>query len=182
MASARAAARLARTNTAASVQRALLEPTGRYTAFGTDQATGILSSTRRFADGALALEAYLEDDPPPAPPEARTLAVQLDATFDELACAAREHRAPGPLPPLRQTQQALAAVAGQTSPLAEETDRMVQTADRLARPRASPDARRRGGPTRRRAGDCLNRRQAVPPAIGDAVNRKGSKAGGAGGW
>ena len=128
VASARAAARLARTNTAASVQRALLEPTGRYTAFGTDQATGILSSTRRFADGALALEAYLEDDPPPAPPEARTLAVQLDATFDELACAAREHRAPGPLPPLRQTQQALAAVAGQTSPLAEETDRMVNSA------------------------------------------------------
>ena len=91
------------------------------------RATGILTSMRRFADGALALEAYFEDELPPAPPVARTLADQLDATLAELAAAAREHRAPSDLPPLRETQQELAALVGPAVPLAEETDRMVNS-------------------------------------------------------
>jgi uncharacterized membrane protein YccC len=124
---ARARARVARTNTEASVQRALLEPEIRRTQFGTDRATGILTSMRRFADGALALEAYFEDELPPAPPVARTLSDQLDATLAELAAAAREHRAPSDLPPLRETQQKLAALVGPAVPLAEETDRMVNS-------------------------------------------------------
>ncbi len=82
---------------------------------------------RRFADGALALEAYFEDELPPAPPEARTLADQLDVALTEVAAAAREHRAPSGLPPLRETQQKLAAVIGPAAPLAEETDRMVNS-------------------------------------------------------
>ena len=127
VATARARARLARTNTEASVQRALLEPEIRRAQFGTDRATGILTSMRRFADGALALEAYFEDELPPAPPVARTLADQLDATLAELAAAAREHRAPSDLPPLRETQQELAALVGPAAPLAEETDRMVNS-------------------------------------------------------
>jgi uncharacterized membrane protein YccC len=127
VAAARARARLARTNTEASVQRALLEPEIRRAQFGTDRATGILTSMRRFADGALALEACLEDELPPAPPVARTLAAQLDATLAELAAAAREHRAPSDLPPLRETQQELAALVGPAVPIAEETDRMVNS-------------------------------------------------------
>jgi uncharacterized membrane protein YccC len=124
---ARTRARLARTNTEASVQRALLEPTGNRRQFGTDRATGILTSLRRFADGALALEAHLEESVPAAPPEAHALADQLDAALGELAGAAREHRAPAELPPLRQTQQALAAQVGRSAPEAEETDRMVNS-------------------------------------------------------
>ena len=127
VAAARARARLARTNTEASFQRALLEPEIRRARFGTDRATGILTSMRRFVDGALALEAYFEDELPPAPPVARTLADQLDATLAELAAAAREHRAPSRLPPLRETQQKLAALVGAAAPLAEETDRMVNS-------------------------------------------------------
>lgn len=127
VASALARARLARTNAEASVQRALLEPTRYQTQFGTDRATGILTSLRRFADGALALEAYLEEDQPIPPPEVRAFADQLDAALRELAAAARDHRVPGAMPPLRQTQQALAARVGATSPLAEETDRMVNS-------------------------------------------------------
>lgn len=125
--SARARARVARTNTEASVQRALFEPTGNRAGFGTAGAAGMLASLRRFADGALALEAYLEDGGPAAPPEARALADQLDATLGELADAARQRRAPEGLPPLRETQQALATRVGRAAPLAEETDRMVNS-------------------------------------------------------
>ena len=127
VAAARARARLARTNTEASVQRALLEPELRHAQFGTDRATGILTSMRRFADAALALEAYFDDELPPVPPVARTLADQLDATLAELAAAAREHRAPSDLPRLRETQQELVALVGPAAPLAEETDRMVNS-------------------------------------------------------
>jgi uncharacterized membrane protein YccC len=127
VADARARARLARTNTEASVQRALLDPSARRSQFGTDRASGTLTSMRRFADAALALEAYFDDELPPAPPVAWTLADQLDATLAELAAAAREHRAPSGLPPLRTTQQELAALVGPAVPLAEETDRMVNS-------------------------------------------------------
>ena len=103
----------------------------------------MLASLRRFADGCLALGAYLEDAEWPAPPEARILADQLDTALAELASAAREQRAPASLPPLRETQQALSARVGATAPLAEETDRIVNgvsvAADVLARPEASGD-------------------------------------------
>ena len=127
VADARARARLARTNTEASVQRALLEPTVGRAQFGTDRATGILTSMRRFADAALALEAYFDDELPPVLPVARTLADQVDETLAELAAAAREHRTPSGLPPLRNTQQELAALVGPAVALAEDTDRMVNS-------------------------------------------------------
>ena len=137
IAAARARARLARTNTEASVQRALLERQVSRAQFGTDRATGILTSMRRFADAALALEAYLDDELPTAPPVARTLADQLDATLTELAAAAREHRPPSGLPPLRDTQQELAALVGPAVPVAEETDRMVNSLAIGAHPRGA---------------------------------------------
>ena len=140
---ARARARVARTNTEAAVQRALGEPARNRMGFGAAQATGVVASLRRFADGCLALEAYLEDAESSAPPEARALAEQLDSALAELAGAAREHRAPASLPPLRETQQALSTRVGATAPLADETDRIVNSvlvaADVLSRPEASRD-------------------------------------------
>ncbi|MBV8988174.1 MAG: FUSC family protein, partial [Solirubrobacterales bacterium] len=125
--SARARARVARTNAEASVQRALFEPTGNQVGFGTADATGLLASLRRFADGALALEAHLEEDRPPIPPEARTIAGELDTALAELASAMRDRRHPVALPSLRETQQALARRVGREAPLAEETDRIVNS-------------------------------------------------------
>lgn len=142
--SARARARLARTNAEASVQRALFEPAGRGLAFGTDEATGLLASLRRFADGALALEAHFEEDRPPVPPEAPALAGELDTALAELARAARQRRPPAGLPPLRETQLALAARVGRSAVLAEETDRIVDSigvaAHVLDGPGAAPSA------------------------------------------
>ncbi len=133
----RGRARVARTNAEAAVQRALDEPSGKRTTLDNAEATSLLASLRRMADGALALEAYLDDARAPAPREAGLLAGQLDAALTELESATREHRAPGPLPPLRETQQELSARVGATAPLAEETDRIVNSvviaADVLAR-------------------------------------------------
>lgn len=147
---ARLRARVARTNTEAALQRALDEPARGGTGFGTAEVAGVLASLRRFADGALALVAYLEDSVAAAPPaggaqlEARALAGQLDAALAELAAAARECRAPRPLPALRATQQALSSQIGRTTPLAEETDRIVNSiviiADLLTRAAATGDA------------------------------------------
>ena len=118
---------MARTNTEAAVQRALEEPAGNRHGLGAPQATSVLASLRRFADAGLALEAYLEDADAPAPAETRTLAEHLDTAMAELARATRAHRVPGPLPQLRQTQQALSARVAATAPLAEETDRIVNS-------------------------------------------------------
>jgi uncharacterized membrane protein YccC len=144
---ARMRARVARTNTEAALQQALDEPARAGTGLGTVEAAGVLASLRRLADGALALWAYLEDSVPSAPPagrahlEARALADQLDAALAELAAAVRERRAPEPLPSLRDTQQALSSQIGRTTPLAEETDRIVNSmviiADLLTRAAAT---------------------------------------------
>jgi uncharacterized membrane protein YccC len=143
---ARARARVARTNTEAAVQRALDEPTRNRSGVGASQATSVLASLRRFADAGLALEAYLDDVDAPAPPETAQLAEQLDTALDELARATRAHQVPRPLPPLRQTQQVLSARVGPTAPLAEETDRIVNSVGVLA------DVLSRSGLTGRRAG------------------------------
>jgi uncharacterized membrane protein YccC len=124
---ARSRARVARTNAEASVQRALFEPARSRAGFATADATGILASLLRFADGALALEALFEEDRPAALPEVRAIADELDMALAELASAARDRRAPGALPPLRDSQQALAARIGRDAPLAEETDRIVDS-------------------------------------------------------
>jgi uncharacterized membrane protein YccC len=155
---ARVRARVARTNSETALQRALDEPAKGGTGFGTAEIAGILASLRRFADGALALVAYLEDSVAATPPtgraqlDARALANQLDAALADLAAAARQGRAPRPLPPLRATHQALSSQIGRTAPLAEETDRIVNStvvvADLLTRAAAKgssaaqPDAAR----------------------------------------
>src|SRR5438477_9085198 len=100
VAPARARARAARTNIEAAVQRALNEPTSQRAGLRTRQATGVRASLGRLADGALSLEAFLEDGVSPAPSEARALADQFDAALAQLVRAAQDHRAPGPLPPL----------------------------------------------------------------------------------
>jgi uncharacterized membrane protein YccC len=125
MRAARPRARVARTNTEAAVQRALGEPKGKRPGLPAAEAAAVLASLRRLADGALTLEAYLDDDVPAAPAQAAVLADQLDTALTELARAARECRAPSPLPPLVETQQTLSEQIGRTTPLAEETDRIV---------------------------------------------------------
>jgi uncharacterized membrane protein YccC len=122
---ARARARVARTNTEAAVQRALGEPAGKRAGFRATEAASVLAALRRFADGALALEAYLDDCESPAPSEARALAEGLDAWLAELARAARDGSSPRQLPSLTESQQALSAQVGATAPLAEETDLIV---------------------------------------------------------
>jgi uncharacterized membrane protein YccC len=130
---ARVRARVARTNFEAALQGALDEPARTGTDLGTTEVAGVLASLRRFADGTLALWAYLEDSPASALPagraqlEARALAEQLDAALAELAAAARQRRAPRALPSLRDTQRALSGQIGRTTPLAEETDRIVNS-------------------------------------------------------
>jgi uncharacterized membrane protein YccC len=124
---ARARGRVARTNTEAAIQRALEEPAGRGTGMQLAEATSLLASLRRLADGGLALEAYLKDAASPAPPQTRLLADQLDTALAELAHATQQHRAPGTLPPLRETQQEVSAKVGASAPLAEETDRIVNS-------------------------------------------------------
>ena len=55
------------------------------------------------------------------------LAARLDTALTELASATQEHRAPAALPPLREAQQELSARVGAAAPLAEETDRIVNS-------------------------------------------------------
>ncbi len=130
---ARVRARVARTNAEAALQEALDEPARARTGLGTAEVAGVMASLRRLVDGALALWAYLEDSVAAALPEgraqleARALADRLDAALAELAAASRERRAPHSLPPLRDTQQALSSQIGRTAPLAEETDRIVNS-------------------------------------------------------
>ena len=102
----RAAARLARANAEASVARALSEPgAGRVEAVA-----AVGAAARRYALAALALQAHLPQvTVSRAPAELRGLADELTVVADELAAALRAGRAPGPLPPLRATQERLRA-------------------------------------------------------------------------
>lgn len=125
--STRARARVARTNAEASIQRALLEPQRGRAGFGTASSAGLLTSLRRLGDSAVTLDAYLGEGGPSAPPEARVLAEQIDTALAQLADAARARRAPAELPAMPETQQALVARLGPASPVAEETDRMVNS-------------------------------------------------------
>ena len=108
--------------------RALSEPDRGGGRFGTSAAAGVLANMRRLADGALALEADLPEEPQPDSPQARALARELDRAMLELAAAAREHRPPAPAEALRHAHEQLSRAAGPTVPLVTETDRMVNSA------------------------------------------------------
>jgi uncharacterized membrane protein YccC len=125
----RGAARLARSNFEAVVERMLAEPE-RKSGIGFRAATGLLAAIRRHALAALALHAGIERGLDAAIPDMSRLSNEMKASLSLLATAAREGRAPAPLPPLRQTQLAL---AGSVTPLvAQETDLIVDGINTMA--------------------------------------------------
>jgi uncharacterized membrane protein YccC len=134
----RATARLARSNAEALVERMLAEPTRRGT-IAHRTATGLLAAIRRHALAALALHAGVDRGTGQPSPALSPLSEQMRRSLSMLADAAREGRAPDGLPPLRQTQL---AVAASVDPAVDrETDLMVDAintmADLLARDAAS---------------------------------------------
>ena len=155
----RLAARLARSNAEASVDRWLHEPPGRSRAtpapLAADQALGILAAVRRYVWGALALHSRLPATGTARPGldhvggELDRLGDELDGALAALAAALRTGTAPASFPALRATQVALAArliaapssepaggpaggPAGDGALLASETDLMVNAVDTCA--------------------------------------------------
>ena len=125
----RGAARLARSNFEAVVERMLAEPE-RKSGIGLRAATGLLAAIRRHALAALALHAGIERGLDSAIPDMSRLSNEMKTSLSLMATAAREGRAPAALPPLRQTQLAL---AGSVTPLvAQETDLIVDGINTMA--------------------------------------------------
>lgn len=134
---ARAAARLARTNAEASVDRMLGEP-ARTRRLPADTALGILASIRRYALAALALDAHADERREQPVPALVPLQDQIATALNTLSQALRSGRTPGPLPPLRDTQLALKDVLRQQQSgpdaalLLSETDLMVDSVNSIA--------------------------------------------------
>jgi uncharacterized membrane protein YccC len=121
---ARRAGRRARTAAELSVEQARAEPERHRGDISADR--GLLASARRLADGALALEAALEDERVRQPrPALAPLAHDVDAALSGLVSAEREGGTPGPLPVLRGEFDALAKAEPPGSLVVQETDRMV---------------------------------------------------------
>lgn len=125
----RASARRARSNLEAIIERMLAEPK-RRDRIRSRVAAGMLAAIRRHALAALALHAGVERGINAPIPAMSGLSAEVKTSLLRLADAAREGRAPEQLPPLRQTQLAL---AGSVSPLvAQETDLMVDAINTMA--------------------------------------------------
>jgi uncharacterized membrane protein YccC len=125
----RAAARLARSNAEASVERALGEPPA-SDRFDPQVALSLLAAFRRYVLGALALHAGLQDRPARPRPELAALRDQITISFDRLASALRSGTAPDALPALRDTQLAVQVHADPA--LAEQTDVLVDSLNTMA--------------------------------------------------
>ena len=125
----RAAARLARSNAEASVERALGEPPA-SDRFDPQVALSLLAAFRRYALGALALHAGLQERPARPRPELSALQDQITTSFDILATALRRGTPPDRLPPLRDTQLAFQPRADPA--LAEQTDVLVDSVNTMA--------------------------------------------------
>jgi uncharacterized membrane protein YccC len=146
----RAAARLARSNAEASVERLQKEPRARQ-AIGADTAISLLATLRRNALAALALHADLERGAGRPDPGILLLADQFDAAWSAVVDAIRYGTPLGEFPPLRMTQQDLVAPGGGS--IADETDLMVdslETIGEIVRTRLQPES----GEIRVTAGDA----------------------------
>ncbi len=125
----RGAARRARSNAEAVVERMLAEPKQKAT-IQPRVATGLLAAIRRNALAALALHAGVERGITTPSPKSAQLAAEIKDSLSLLAEAVREGRAPRRLPSLRQTHLAM---SGEISPLVEhETDLMVDAINTMA--------------------------------------------------
>jgi uncharacterized membrane protein YccC len=131
----RVLARRTRTQAEASLALAQAEPHKHRG--DVDAAVSVLTGLRRLADGALALEAFLEDAAARVGrPELGTLTDDLDAALVVLAEAERNGGHPPPLPALRAEHDALAGSEPADSLVVQETDGMVHaitTLDTLLR-------------------------------------------------
>jgi uncharacterized membrane protein YccC len=97
----RDAARLARSNVEASVERMLAEP-GPSRHIDPQLAVGILAAARRYALGALALHAALGQRPDHPRPSVAALREQIASTLEQLAWMLRQPDAPvRPLAPIQ---------------------------------------------------------------------------------
>jgi uncharacterized membrane protein YgaE (UPF0421/DUF939 family) len=101
----RAAARLARSNTEASVTRLLVEPE-RTSRLDAQLATSLLAAFRRYALGALVLHWGLDQRPAKPVPELTTIRDQIAEGLEAIAAALRHGGRPA-LPPLAETQASL---------------------------------------------------------------------------
>ncbi|MHB8218905.1 MAG: FUSC family protein [Acidimicrobiales bacterium] len=145
----RLAARLARSNAEASVDRWLGEPVGRQpgspNALDAETAQGILAAVRRYVWGALVLHGQLPSAGPTRP-DLHRLGVEVEEAMAAVVVALRTGSAPTGYPPLRATQVALATnlrgasppAAADPTPMAvdmvvvTETDLMVNAVDTVA--------------------------------------------------
>jgi len=125
----RSDARLARSNFEADAERMLAEPS-RKGALGSRTVKGLIAALRRHALAALALHAGIERGIDRPFPGMARLSEEMKTSLSLLAEAVREGTAPPPLPPLRQTQLALAKSVGPTT--GEETDLMVDGVNTMA--------------------------------------------------
>jgi hypothetical protein len=132
----RGAARLARSNVEASVERMLGEPSGSHT-LDAATAVSVLAAARRYALGALALHARLDVQPVAAHPEVGVLGAQLAESLRALAAAVRTGTALPPLPHLRETHVAIDAAGFE---LAAETDMMVDSVNTMTALLARPSS------------------------------------------
>lgn len=143
---ARQAARLARSNAEASVDRLRGEPVGSAADF--DLFAGLLAASHRFVHSAMTLEADLHDAPEaPVPPALHILAGDVDCTLQALSAAVRRQSTRlAALPDLRADQQALAGLEGagpaesahaiharyRLSVIAAEADRIANSVNTIA--------------------------------------------------
>ncbi len=124
----RGEARLTRSNAEAVIERMLVEPPARH-AVPAAVAMGLLAATRRHALAALALHAGLEQGVNEPVAGIARLTTQMTASLRALAAALRTGAPVPALPPLRQSQLALAAGSGV---LKDETDLMVDSVNTMA--------------------------------------------------
>lgn len=125
----RSEARLARSNAEATIERMLSEPASQAS-IAPRAAVGLLAALRRHALAALSLHAGLDRGVPQAVPGVRLLGEQLTASLQAIADAVRSGSQPAPLPPLRETQLAMAPSADAL--VGQETDLMVDSVKTMA--------------------------------------------------
>lgn len=125
----RAAARLARSNAEAVVERMLTEPRSQDT-ITPRTASGIVGAIRRNALAALSLHAGLERDGRGGLSGVREFASEVASSLMTLTTAVREQTVPPRFPLLRQAQLALGAAANDA--VSDETDIIVDSVDTMA--------------------------------------------------
>jgi uncharacterized membrane protein YccC len=135
---ARTAARAARSNAQASLERLRQEPRGRA---NLPRAEALLSQANRFMRAAMALEAARTDaHDPPLPPQVANFADACASALRDAATSVREDRAPGEPPRLRELQRELVAAlknsanespAALTAALADASDRIADAINSL---------------------------------------------------